>query len=346
LYPLAGSVSSGKDNFGLSSVLAEDTDFLGQDVERHIQQAAQYRIRYFVMVTNAAKARMAALGPDRVARRDFGVWTVFEMKGPIPPEAAPLAAKPALALTAFSAKLTRPSDYDFLRLAEEDFAYPADPPIAFRPNLRADRLPDAAMFSGLVVEEYRYGYIGAAFERIRQFSREKPTVLVESPDPLFRLLEQRLPELGRVSVVRRTPPDSDRWIGTTRRSSYRADSVRQTWQRVRAALSAMLPAEASGSPSTSCGVTSGPGVQEVRCGAGARGEPVPVAINTNFHPNWRAADGRPLFMLSPTLMYTAVQGPAELTFRRSGLDDAALVVSAMSFAAILVAMFLGRRRKA
>ena len=344
LYPLAGSVSSGKDNFGLSSILAEDTDFLGEDVEDHIRQAVQYRVRYFVMVTSAAKTHVAMLGPDRYVRHDFGVWTIFEMKGPIPLEGSPLASKPVLVLTAFSAKLTRQSDYNFLRFAEEDFAHSVGLPIAFGPDYRADHLPDPSMFSALVVEDYRYRDMNAAFAQIQLFSRERPIVLLESQDPLFRLLVQRSSELGQVAVVRRTPPSSDRWIGTTRYGSYRGDSVRQTWRRAMAALRPLLPEEILGFL-PNCELRWESGGQDIRCDTRATGDAVPVAINNNFHPEWRAADGQPLLMLGPSLTYAGVQGETQLKFQRSGLDHAAVVVSALTLAAVMVGILWGLRAR-
>ena len=54
------------------------------------------------------------------------------------------------------------------------------PTLAFRPEYSADALPDAGMFSGLVVESYRCGDTGAAFREIQRFSRQEPVVLIES----------------------------------------------------------------------------------------------------------------------------------------------------------------------
>jgi hypothetical protein len=51
-------------------------------------------------------------------------------------------------------------------------------------------------------------------------------------------------------------------------------------------------------------------------------------------------------MLSPSLMYTTVQGVAELRFGRSGLERAALAFSALSFAAVWAGILIRRKRAA
>jgi hypothetical protein len=266
------------------------------------------------------------------------------MEGPIPSEALRLTSRPILVVTAFSAKLTHQSDYNFLRLAEEDFAHSTGPPIAFGAEYRADYLPDPKMFSALVVEDYRHRDIEAAFKQIQRFSREKPVVLLESPDPLFQSLVQRSSTLGRVAIVRRTPSNSDRWIGTTRFGSYRGDSVRQTWRRVRATLEPMLPV-ANPDLIPSCELDWGPGGQNVQCNLPANSGPVPVAINTNFHPEWRTLDGQPPIMLGPSLIYADVLGETRLRFQRSGLDLAAAIASVLTLVVVLAGMLRGLRRR-
>ena len=95
-------------------MLEDDGGFLREDVETHLRQAADYGVRYFVLVTNPAKERLSRLAPQAYVRHDFGLWSVFELTAPARREAVALARKPILVLTFFSAKLTRKSDYNFL----------------------------------------------------------------------------------------------------------------------------------------------------------------------------------------------------------------------------------------
>jgi len=342
INPLIGAMSAGKDNFGLSSILAEDRDFLSQSMERHLQQAGIYRMRYVVMFSESAKRRLARLPPDRYAKYDFGEWSVFELRAPPRPEAMPLARRPVLVLTSFSAKLTRRSDYHFLRLAQEEFVDSPGVPIAFHPDYRADRLPDPETVSALVVESYRYRSINAAFEEIKRFSQKKPVVLVEADDPLFRTLRDRQGALGKVSAVARIPAKNHGWIGTGAQAvSYRQDAVRQTWRNVKAALEASLQQEEP-RPAANCQMTRMPDTLRIRCDGDA---PVGVGINCTYHPNWRAAGGQPVLLLSPSLMYTVVRGTAELRFCRTAADLAALVLSALTLVAGLGWAVLGRPRR-
>jgi hypothetical protein len=174
---------------------------------------------------------------------------------------------------------------------------------------------------------------------VQRFSRKKPTILLEADSALFRLLSGRLPELGRVSIVQRVPPGPDRWVGIGSPVGYRFDSVRQTWSRVRAALAPMPQEEPSGAAAV-CEADWELGGERIRCDAP---RPVAVRISTSFHPRWRAADGRPVLMLAPSLTYTTVDGAAELEFRRSGFEYAALACSALTLVAVLAAMLMHRR---
>ena len=343
LYPLAGAFSAGKDTWGLSSMLADDAGFLQEDLETHLRQAREYGIRYLVLVTNAAKARLAKLPADRAVRHDFGVWSVFELAGPPRGEAETMAAKPVLVLTSFSTKLTRRSDYNFLRIAEEEFLDAPGLPLAFGPEYRAEALPDAGLFSGLVVESYRCANMQAAFSEVQRFSRVVPVVLVESDDPLFRLLYGRRAELGQVTIVRRTQSNDDRWIGVGRPVPYRFDAVRQTWIDVKSALlalSAHVHAPPPGPP-TDCLVTWLKDGERIECGDGRN--PVPVRVATSFHPNWRASEKQPVLMLGPSLIYTTARGSTDLTFQRSAVERAAMFVSALVLFGVLAGMLLVRR---
>ena len=279
--------------------------------------------------------------PEQFNRYDFGVWSVFELKSQDTAVAAPLPIKPILVLTAFTAKGARQSEFNFLRLAEEDFVIPPLLTTVFGPDYRADALPDPPGFGALVVEAYRYRDLTAAFRQVQGFSRQASVVLVESDDPLFRMLASRRSELGRVSIVPRTLPNSERWIGFGGRPDYGRDSVRITWMNVKAALTRDVARElAAALPE--CGAAWLNGSVRIQCGAS---EPQGVAINASYHPNWRAANGAPVLMLNPTLTYTTVRGETVLEFRRTGLERAALVVSALAFASILFGILLPRLRR-
>jgi hypothetical protein len=192
-----------------------------------------------------------------------------------------------------------------------------------------------------VVESYRCANVQAAFSEVQRFSRAVPVVLVESDDPLFRLLRDRRAELGQVAMVPRTQPNADSWIGVGRPAPYRFDAVRQTWIDAKLALSAHMQAPPPGPP-TDCLVTRLKDGERITCGDGRN--PVPVRVATSFHPNWRASDKQPVLMLGPSLIYTTARGSTDLRFQRSGVERAAMFVSALVLFGVLAGMLLGRRR--
>ena len=338
LYPIEGMFSAGRDTYALSSILTDDVAFYRQSPLMHLGQAGVYRVRYFVLETDSAKSRMARLAPERFNRYDFGVWSVFELKSQDMPATEPLPMKPILVLTSFSAKLTRQSDFNFLRLAEEDFVVPPLLPIVFSPDYQADRLPDPSGFAALVVESYRYGDSAAAFQRIQSFSRQTPVVLVASSDPLYLALASRKSELGRVAIVPRAISNNDRWIGVGRPANYGRDSVRSTWMNVKRALAQVLERDRLASR-TNCVSAWENGALRIECSGGRDDGPQGVAINSSFHPNWRSADGTPVLMLSPSLTYTTVRGETVLEFRRTAGERAALAVSGLTLLGALSGMF-------
>jgi hypothetical protein len=334
LYPLAGAFSSGLDTYALSSILTDDTTFFRENPELHLRQADYYRIRYFVLETSRAKARMAQLSLGRAERHDFGVWTVFELKDRPAPDVQPLGVRPILVLTSFSAKARLQSNFNFFRLAEEEFLRTPSLPLTYAPAYRLDKLPDPAGFGALVVERYEYHDAGAAFGAVQVFSRQRPVVLIAADDPLFRSLSARRAELGAVRIVERAPSNgAERWIGVGRPVSYARNPVRLTWMIVRAALGEVLERGSVGLTVT-CSVSRAPALQRITCEGGAGEGATNVAVASSFHPNWRAAGGAPVLMLSPSLTYTQVQGTAELRFRRNAVERGALWLSGFALAVV------------
>ncbi len=118
--PLASAFAESPDNFGISTVLADDLDFVQQPLERHIYRARFVGVRYLVIATLWIKnflIQQDAIGP----RHDFGVWSVFELRERPADKLRVLPYKPALVVSHFSLKERRSNEYDYVRWAEEQF---------------------------------------------------------------------------------------------------------------------------------------------------------------------------------------------------------------------------------
>ncbi|MBC7932067.1 MAG: hypothetical protein H7Z38_16030, partial [Rubrivivax sp.] len=197
---LVNSISEGKDSFGISSVLADDLDFAAQPLSRQLERARWLGVRYLVVESDAAKQKLAS-EPGVAARHDFDHWSVFEIGGGPAPRARVLTHRPALVVSDFSVKSRRRGDFDFMRLAQEQFADGwFDVLLARSPERRIDRLAGLENFGALVLDTYDCDDEGRAFDLLRDFSRRRALVLLASDAPLFRRIRSSLSEFPHAHV--------------------------------------------------------------------------------------------------------------------------------------------------
>lgn len=75
---VANTLSAYPDNFGISSVLAEDLDFQNQPLAKHLERACLIGTRYLVIFTPWMKMHLAE--ENGIKRRfESGDWTIFEL---------------------------------------------------------------------------------------------------------------------------------------------------------------------------------------------------------------------------------------------------------------------------
>ena len=111
MYPQVNALSSNPDNFGFSSVLADDMDFTEQPLAKHLERVRFLGGRYLVINSPKMRLRLAQ-EPSVALRQDFGVWSVFELTGETPPPVRPLPYRPALLVSDFTLKGRRNDEYD------------------------------------------------------------------------------------------------------------------------------------------------------------------------------------------------------------------------------------------
>jgi hypothetical protein len=347
---LANAVSTGKDSFGISSVLADDQDFAAQPLARQLERARWLGVRYVVAESGELKERLAR-EPTVFARHDFDRWSVFEIGGGEAPRARALDYRPALVVSDFSVKGRRRGDFDFVRLAEEQFGDGwFDVLLARSPERKIDRLEDLDGFGALVLDRYDCDDEARAFALLRDFAERRALVLLASDAPLFRRIRSSLSEFPHAHVVGRPPaePPGGRVESFQPSFHYEGSSIRRIWRDVRAALEgekvAVVKSSSSGEQAS---VTTQVGRNEMSLtpdappGAGD----LPVLVATTYSPDWRAREGNRIYAATPFYMLTFAREPVHLDYARSTLDRAALWASGLTLLALCCFAFIPRREE-
>ena len=114
--PLVSVFSAHPENYGISSILADDLDFKEQPVEKHLERAKFLGIKYFVIISPLFKEKLAQA---KLTEHKFGAWSIFEIKQASYSDSQNLVYKPALVISDFSLKARKSNDFSFLRLVEE-----------------------------------------------------------------------------------------------------------------------------------------------------------------------------------------------------------------------------------
>jgi hypothetical protein len=366
--PLANAVSSGKDSFGISSVLADDKDFAAQPLARQLERARWLGVRYVLAETDETKGRLSR-ETSVAARYDLDRWSVFELKGEPTPGARVLRYRPALVVSDFSVKARRENEYDFTRLAEEQFNDGwFDVLLARAPTKNIDRLTDLEEFGALVVDTYDCDDEARAFALLRDFASRRALVLLKSDAPLFRRIASTLSEFPHAHVVARPtgePPGGSVGSGQPSRH-YDETSVRRAWREVRAALESeevavgaeqasvnvqfgrneiSLTPDEPNADGTRAGLISGVMPDGTTRGETNGAEDLPVLVSTTYSPDWRAREGNKIYAATPFFMLTFLKQPTHLVFARSAADVAGLWASGVSLLSLCAYVGVGFRRR-
>lgn len=343
---LVNSLSEGKDSFGISSVLADDLDFASQPVSRQLERARRLGVRYLLVESDEAKSKLAG-EPSVAARHDFDRWSIFELGGDVAARSRVLKYRPALVVSDFSLKSRRRNDFDFVRLAEEQFSDGwFDVLLARSPERKIDRLDGLENFGALVLDTYDCEDEGRAFELLRDYSQRHMLVLLASDAPLFRRVRASLREFPRARVVERPldEPPGERVESFQPSYHYDQSAIRRTWREVRSALESEEVAVDESAASVSTVV--GKNELSLTLDASRAKEDVPVLISTTYSPRWRVREGNGIYAATPFFMLTFARGPVHLSYARDAKDRAGLWASGLALLALCGYVSVPRRRGA
>lgn len=333
MLPAVNALSVYPDSFGVSSALADDLDFAAQPLSRHIERARLLGVKYVVSRTPSMKEKLAREA-SFAARRDFGWWSVFELKDEPPPAARVLANRPALVISPLSLKLRRSNEWSFTRLAEEQFSDGwFDVLLTLSHEKRIDRLGDLERFGALIVESYEYDDESRAYDLLKQFSQARELILISDDSELFRRISAARAEFPKLDLIEREKTGAGEPMEALQPTRhYQDNSVRRSWAAIRGAL------EKSKVPVADADAAVSLQLDENRISLTPRpapdGSPVPVLVARTFHPNWIREDGGDTYAATPFYTLTFAEGPLTLTYRRSRYEKAAGLVSAGSLTVV------------
>jgi hypothetical protein len=307
--------SAYRENFGISSALLSDLDFINQPFAQHIKRLQFVGVRYLIIGTPETKSGLSRES-EIVARHDLGDWTIFEIR-PIAPPIRTLQYRPALVVSDFTVKLRRRNQYDFIRLAEEQFndAW-FDVLLVRSPERKIDLLPQLEQFGALVLDTYDYQDEAKALARLKDFAQSHTLILLSSDAPFFARIKS---EISRAVVIERPREDPGGWITTIEPSEhYDGSSIRNTWKAIRSALDR----------------------EKIVSSA----QPAPVLITQTFHPRWVRADNQPLYAATPFFTFGFFDQSPSINFQRTRSDRWALWCSAAALVFLGIVLAADKRR--
>jgi len=307
--------SAYRENFGISSALLSDLDFINQPFAQHIKRLQFIGVRYLIIGTPETKEELSH-EEEIVARHDIGDWTIFEIR-PVVAPIRTLQYRPALVVSDFTAKMRRQNQYDFIRLAEEQFndAW-FDVLLVRSPERKIDLLPQLDQFGALILDTYDYQDVAKALAQLKTFAQNHTLILLSSEAPLFSRIKSEIPQ---AVVIERPREDPGGWIATPEPSEhYDGNSIRNTWKVIRSALD--------------------------RGKVVASQQPAPVLIAQTFHPKWMRSDNQPLYAATPFFTFGFFDQSPNLNFQRTRYDRFGLwcSVAALVFLGVLLAADLRR----
>ena len=328
--------SAYKENFGISSALMDDVDFINQPLAQHLKRLQFIGVRYLVIATSEMKERLSR-EPEIGASHEIGAWTILELRQAPLLQIRSLQYRPALVVSDFTLKLRRQNQHDFVRLAEEQFSDAwFDVLLVRSPEKRIDRLRSLDQFGALILDTYGYEDEGRAFAQLKEFAQTRTLILLTSDAPLLARIESSIDDFPHAVVIQHQREELGAWVEATKPSHrYDSSSIRQEWKAIRTALDkekiTVAPTQIESERGRNA-ITLKPETMSHETN-------VPVVIATTYHPKWVRSDGDQLYATTPFFTLAFISEPTRLTFERNWYDRLALWASLATL--LMLSLFAG-----
>jgi len=335
--PVVDRFSVQADPTGISSVLSDDIDFAQQSASLHIKQARLMGVRYLVIRSPWARNLLQGQ-PDIKSRRDFGLWSIYDLGGEPEKHVRALAYKPALVVSNLNLKGRRNNESGFVRFAEEQiFSGQFDVLLARSPKMKLDKLQVEDGFGSLIIDDYDYQNEQFAFNNLRQFAQNRRLILLESDNALFRHIQSAIADFPQATIINRTLEKPGDWLKPgAPTQSYETSQIRQQWRQIEQTLDQHKIPVNTNAISDVIGE-----VEQNKVNinlAQSLAEPTPVLIDMTYHPNWQRTDGATLYPTTPFFMLTFVTNSAQIQFARRTSDWIGLAISGLTLFLLCISL--------
>lgn len=157
-------------------------------LSRKLEQAKLFGIKYFLLRSQQMQGLFKANSEVELLK-SFGNWQVFALKGETP-KVVSLSRNPVLTFTNLASR-ERPVDgHDWLRLNEEWLFHGGYEHVLAKNQVNEiDLAPELDDFNSVLISDYKYQNIEAAYQRLLDVSKRGILLLLSSPaDPLYQRL--------------------------------------------------------------------------------------------------------------------------------------------------------------
>jgi hypothetical protein len=330
--------STYRENFGISSALLDDLDFLDQPIAQHIKRLKFIGVRYLVVATPEFKDLLSK-EPEISDRNDVGDWTIFTLREPTAPQIRTLPYRPALVVSDFTVKLRKQNQLDFMRLAEEQFSDAwFDVLLTRSAEVRLDHLSNLEDFGALIVDKYEYENQDRAFNLIKDFAQTHAVILISSTDSLFSRIQSSLSSFPHAYIIDRPAESPGEWIVAPEPTHhYKANAIQKLWESIKLRLDEeKIPVPLA----TLQALRDQKSVRLIANSPG-NGSRLPVLISQTYHPKWIRDDGGPIYATTPFFTLTFVNQQTELVFKRGFYDRVGIWCSILTLLAIIGLSVIG-----
>lgn len=354
MYPQVNALSYNPDNFGLSSALADDLDFVQQPLPRHLERAGFLGVKYLVIYTAKTKKRLEEESAYIGTKHDFGEWTIYELKNQPPPQIRALPFRPALLVSDFTLKLRRSDAHNYIRFVEEQFADAwFDVLLVRAPDTKLDNLGSLTtldQFGAIILDKYECERCEFVYQQLHDYAQQRPLILLMDKSQLFNRIRASIDEFPRAVIIERPLGEpGGSWLQDLWPTQhYNSSPLRSQWAQIRRVLDANkvpVPDVKIQGRIDQQGIL----IDYDNPSRTVSKSSVPVLISTSFHPNWQNRNGEPLYAVTPMFILSFVSQPTHLFFGRRTLDYASLWISALVLLGLLISnvwYYWGRRSKA
>lgn len=296
--PLRSEFSSSPEKMAIRSTLMPDKNFMTKNADILAARARMMGVTYVLVKSNSMKKTLDK-SSTFTKEKNFGLWSLYTLKGTQPPMARVLPFEPIALFTPLGNKGKTITDLSYIFLQERLLTNNYLDLTLIRPqSLYVDDVQDLSRFKTIVITDYKYHSREKALDTlVRYVEGGGKLYLTDSSDPLYNDLRHILN--GNQAVRYITIRDLS-LAGLSMAADALLKNLNNEKQRIgfRADVSVTQP-----NPTTiNLSFTSQPPAE------------VPVLVASSYFPTWQQSNHEPLYLATPTFTLVYLKSSSTLTF--------------------------------